>query len=334
MIAVVIDKNNKAVVDNVQEPKIDSDEVLIEVKYCGVCASDINPYYEGKYTPGTIMGHELAGQIIQVGKDVKNWHVGQRVVSTAYGSCQKCYWCMNGQPNMCLNKYWIGLGFNPGAFAEFCKVKSNMLYEIPENVSYEDAAITEPLSVALHAYRLAHPNIGERAALLGVGSVGMLLAQILQIYGISDCIVIDKIQKRLNIAVSIGIQAALPLNEANAESVASLIGDNPEIVFDCAGAPSSVQFAADLAKRHGRIILVGLSSDPVAINAKEWSRKELSLQVSMAYTNEFKIALNLLAINKINVPSVVSHIIGMEEFCNVVNSLRTNNEYMKVLIKI
>lgn len=334
MKAAVINSNNQVSIENVPDPAINSDEVLVDVKYCGICASDINPFYESQYNPGTIMGHELAGEIVEVGNDITDWKVGQRVVSMAYGACQSCYWCHKGEPNMCINKYWIGLGFNPGAFAELCKVKSNMLYAIPDNVSYKDAAITEPLSVALHAIRLAHPNIGEKATILGVGSVGMLLAQALRIIGVFDIVVIDKIEKRLKTAKSLGISAALTLDEADPDRVKALIGDFPELVFDCAGAPSSVQYGADLIKRHGRLILVGLSSAPVTLNAKEWSRKELSLQVSMAYTDEFQLALELLGNNKINVSSVVSHVIDLAELPNVIDTLRTNDEYMKVLIRM
>jgi L-iditol 2-dehydrogenase len=333
MKAAVVNQEKKIVVQEFPCPEAGPDEAIVKVKYCGICGSESTPFAEGNMPVGSIIGHELAGEIHQVGSKVDGWHVGQRVVVQGYAPCGVCSYCQRDQPNMCLNKWWIGLGFNPGGLAEYCRVKASMLYAVPDAVSWKEAALVEPLAVALHAVHNAHPNLGTKAVVLGVGAIGLLVLQAAQLAGCTGVVVIDKIPERLELARNLGATAALHLDEANEDSVTQIVGEAPSVVFDCAGAPTSVQFAADIVLRRGLIILVGLSTLPVAIKAKDWSRKELTLKSSMAYTDEFPLALQLIEKKQLSVMPLVSHVVKLDQVDNAMRNMQTSSDYLKVLVE-
>jgi len=153
--------------------------------------------------------------------------------------------------------------------------------------------------------------------------------------GCSNILTIDKVQHRLDISTGLGTYVnAIPLNDANVDSIERLLSLPIDLAFDCAGAPDSLQLAADVIKRHGTIILVGLSSIPVTINAKEWSRKELNLKVAMAYTDEFGLALNLIRNRKIQTDKIISHTVKLEDLDFVLQDMKHKDMYIKVLLQI
>jgi threonine dehydrogenase-like Zn-dependent dehydrogenase len=180
----------------VTRPVIDSEEVLIEVKAAGICGTDIHIIHdEFKYSAPVTMGHEFSGEIVEVGEKVKEWKVGERVVSEPHtGACRVCRLCRTGNPQICSKKRPIGSGTD-GAFAEYVKVPSWLLHRIPEEVSFEEAALTEPVAICVHCI-LEKTGIeaGDFIATLGPGPIGLLAAQVVKSAGAS-CVLISGISR-------------------------------------------------------------------------------------------------------------------------------------------
>jgi (R,R)-butanediol dehydrogenase/meso-butanediol dehydrogenase/diacetyl reductase len=334
MKAAVFTESKTIQTQQVPKPKAGPGEAVVKVEYCGICGSEVSAYAQGTLPPGAIVGHELAGTVDEVGPGTEEWQGGDRVVATAYAACGDCYWCRHGQVQLCQRKYWIGLGFNPGAFAEYCKVRSSMLHRIPQQLSLRDAALVEPLAVALHAVRNAHVNLGDKVAIIGMGPVGLLVLQVMKLAGAGAVAVIEIAARRLALAKDLGASLALRPEEATVAVISEALGTLPGLLFDCAGATSSLQLAADLVCPQGKIILVGLSPKPVPIIAKEWSRKEITLQASMAYGEEFPLAVHLIADGKITAASLISDVITLEELDHTLKNLVTPNDQLKVLVHL
>ena len=180
MKAAVV-RQKDILVEDVPRPQASPGEVIIEVKYCGICGSDVHRFAAGGFPDGAILGHEPYGVVAEVGEGITEWQGGERVVVIAYDPCRQCRWCQQGEYQLCLNKHWIGLGTNPGAFAEYVKAYSTMLLRVPDQVGDQAAALTEPLAVALHAVRTAHINLGDTAVVIGAGPIGLLVTQCLHI---------------------------------------------------------------------------------------------------------------------------------------------------------
>jgi (R,R)-butanediol dehydrogenase/meso-butanediol dehydrogenase/diacetyl reductase len=332
MKAVVV-RNPDMVVEYVPRPHAGPDDVVLKVKYSGICGSEVHRFEAGSFLDGAICGHEPFGVIEELGENVTGWQNGDRAVVIAYDPCRQCRWCQLGQYQLCVKKDWIGIGDKPGGFAEYVKVYPSMLVPVPQHVSDRAAALTEPVAVALHAVGSAHINIGDRVVVIGAGPIGLLVLQCLQVAGAGAVGVIESAEGRRNLAAKLGADSVLePGTEDMAGVLTHALGNEPDVVFDCAGAVSTLQQAIDLVRPHGKVMLVGVSMEPVPIIPIQWGRKEAELKTSIAYRDEFPLALELIAKGKINVESLISDIIPLKEVGNTLKALRQPNDQIKILI--
>jgi threonine dehydrogenase-like Zn-dependent dehydrogenase len=321
-------------VEDVPKPKAGPGEVVIEVKYCGVCGSDVHRFAAGGFSDGAILGHEPYGVVAEVGEGVTEWRGGQRVVVIAYDPCRQCRWCQQGEYQLCLNKYWIGLGTNPGAFAEYAKAYSTMLLRVPDQVSDRAAALTEPLAVALHAVRTAHINLGDTAVVIGAGPIGLFVTQCLRVAGARAVGVIEVAPGRAELAARLGADKVFtPSSDDLVAEVVRSLGAEPDLVFECAGAVQTLQDAAELVRPHGKIMLVGVSLEPVPIIPIVWGRKEAELKACIAYRDEFPLALELLDNNKIDVEPLISDVIPLKDIGQTVKDLQKPHDQVKILVE-
>ncbi|RLE79903.1 MAG: alcohol dehydrogenase, partial [Thermoprotei archaeon] len=211
-------------VTDTERPEIGDDQVLIRVKRCGICGSDIHAY-KGKHPDfiiPIIPGHEFSGVIEEVGSSVKRVKEGDRVVVEPLKVCGKCYYCRRGAYNKCTNLKVLGAQVN-GAFAEYIAVDERWVYRLPDNVSFEEGAMVEPLAVAVHAVKRAN-HIGNNVLVLGSGTIGLLLAQVLKIYGASEVIVTDIKDWKLNLAKEFGAITVNPLKDDLKEAIDRVTG--------------------------------------------------------------------------------------------------------------
>lgn len=336
-------------VQETPRPNPDADEVLIEVKYCGICGSDIEVFKTGifpsstKYghqelteAEGMILGHEFTGVVREKGEKVIGWEEGDRVVVNPNFICGNCYWCKNSQYNLCseVNKKGVGLG-SPGGFAEFVTVKDYMLRKLPDNLSFKNGALTEPLSTPIHALNISGAGIGDSAVVLGAGTIGLFTVKALNISGVSTILVSEFKENKRRVAEDFGADLAFnPHDEVVAESVKAETGVGADKVFECVGSSETFSESTEIVKRGGEIYIIGIPGESVESLPAEWIQKEIAIKTIYAYTYEFETALSLLSSDKVNTDPIISNVIPLE---NIVEdgfeSVKEDNGIIKLLVK-
>ena len=331
--------------EEVEDPHISEGEVLIKVKACGVCGSDVPRVMEkGTYYFPLIPGHEVSGQIISTeGKpgDIKK---GDRVTVFPLIPCGKCVYCKIGRYNLCDNYNYLGSRCN-GGFAEYVRAPADNLIKVPENVSYEEAALTEPASVALHALRRAKVDTADKLAILGTGPIGILLAQWARIMGAGDIFLIDIEEKKLEFAgEKYGFTKLI--NSRNDDPVDVIKretkGRGVDIAIEAAGVPVTLRQAIELARKGGRVVFLGNMRGDVTLPEKIISsilRKELILYGSWNSNftslpkNEWETSLRFMQIGKLKVEPLITHRFKLEKVREVFEMMYKKSEFFnKVLL--
>ncbi|MEW6666411.1 MAG: alcohol dehydrogenase catalytic domain-containing protein [Thermodesulfobacteriota bacterium] len=306
------------------KPAVEAGEALIKVEACGICGSDVHGYLHGLLVqPGTVMGHEFSGLVEEVGQAVEGFIPGDRVVGYPICACGICLWCRSGQENLCPAKGKRSLGYNPlvdGAYAEYVKipVPSQMLFRLPEGLSFEQGALIEPLSTAYHAVRLSRFKPGDTALVMGAGPIGLGTLQFLKMGGARQVMVLEISSERAAIALTLGGDMVLnPRDEGKglAKKIREFSdGLGPDFVFECTGAPEPLQNAIHYVKRGGQIVLVGIIESPVSILPLNLAVWEVNIQGSFGYTrDEFQRVIDLVSQKRIKTDSMISASIPLEE---------------------
>lgn len=307
------------------EPALqDPHQVIIEVKTCGICGSDVH-FYEWpeemskqlskSLTFPRVLGHEVAGILKEVGKEVPDFKVGDRVVCETWGGCGLCYYCRLGRFNHCLHQKRIGQKAD-GGMAKYVVVPSISLYKIPETLPFEEAAVVEPLGVALHAYERSHLKPGDDLAIIGPGPIGLLAAMIARSMGVGNLFAlgIGADKERLQVASSLGAQTFDVTQGGYLETILQATGGKGvDMVFDASGGKDSIPTALKLLKQGGEIIVVGIGPafpfDPI-----DMVRKEASLIASFRrLPSTWLRAINLIATKRVDVRAVVTHVLPLKK---------------------
>ena len=313
MKALVLTDYKKLELLDVPVPEIEANEVLIRIKSCGICGSDIHGYdgSTGRRRPPVIMGHEASGIIEKVGSAVKDWYPGDRVTFDSTIYCNECENCRHGDVNLCENRRVIGVSCEDyrrdGAFAEYIAVPQHILYKLPENVSYDQAAMIEPLSVAFHAANMAPHPIGASAAVVGTGKIGMLLIQTLRMYGFGTIIAIKNSENQADFMKRLGADYCLCTSKDDVVSSVNEItaGNGVDYVFEAAGKEETINLSISICKRNGNIILVGNSAPKVTVPLQAIVTKQLHISGSCASAGEYPSCLDAIARNLINVDLLI-----------------------------
>lgn len=306
-------------VDEVAEPRPGPGEVLVEVAACGLCGSDLHEYLHGPvYIPRTphpltgvvppvTLGHEFAGRVAEVGPQVAGLRPGDRVAVNPCLTCGTCRWCRSGRPNHCARLGTLGLS-RDGALAPLVAVPAGSCHVLPPGVSDEAGAMVEPLAVAIHARRRAALRGGERVAILGAGPIGLLVLQVARAHGAAWVVVLEPREGRRRLAQLLGADAVVdPAAADPARTVDELTGGaRADAVFECVGSAAAVQTAVRTAGKGGRVVLVGLTPEPVSVNALQLLAHEKAIVGSSAYVDEFPEAIALLATNGVHVEPLIT----------------------------
>lgn len=307
------------------EPKIQGpNEVLIEIKACGICGSDVH-FYEWPeemnaqllkaLTFPRVLGHEAAGVLVEVGREVRDFKVGDRVVCETWGGCGLCYYCRLGRFNHCLYQKRIGQKAD-GGMAKYMVVPSLSLYRIPETLSYNEGAVVEPLGVALHAFERSHIKPGDDLVIIGPGPIGLLGAMLAQAMGVGKLFVLglDLDQDRLKVASSLGAQALVVNRDPYQEMILQATdGKGVDAVLDTSGARDSIPMALKLIKQGGEILEIGIGPT-FPFDYVELVRKETILIGSYRrLPSTWMRAINLIANKRVNVGPVITHLLPLEK---------------------
>lgn len=284
--------------------EINDSELLVKVAACGICGTDFHIFNgESPSNPPVIIGHEYAGEIVSVGKNIKEFKEGDHIAINPNIHCGYCEFCKKGKINLCKNLKALGVTVN-GGLAQYSIVPPSQAYIIPQDLSFETAAFAEPLSCCIHGIDQANIKIGDTVVILGAGSIGLLMLQLAKINGAASIIVVDPSQEKLNIAMELGAEYVLDSRSDKMEShINELTRFGPDIVIECSGNKEAAETAVKLSKRGGKVVLFGLSSFKtfIQINLQEIFHKEITIKTSLLNPFTFQTAVDLLAQKKISV---------------------------------
>jgi (R,R)-butanediol dehydrogenase/meso-butanediol dehydrogenase/diacetyl reductase/L-iditol 2-dehydrogenase len=315
MKALVMEEYKKLLFTDVPEPKISSPHgLLVKVKAVSICGSDVHGFdgSTGRRKPPIIMGHEAAGEVVETGGEVKRFKAGDRITFDSTIYCGSCFFCQNGQVNLCDHRMVLGVSCDEyrrdGAFAEYVVVPDHICYPLPRNLSFEEAAITEPAGVAAHALRITPITLNETTAVVGAGLIGLLLIQILRTSTAGTIIALDTDPARRQASLSFGADMALdPADTDLLEKIRDLSGGRGiDRAFEAVGAAASIQTAISMVRKGGSVTLIGNVSPTIELPLQRVVSRQISLLGSCAIAGEYPIALDLMARKKIDVRSLIS----------------------------
>ena len=309
------------------------DEVLIRVACCGICGSDVHGMdnSSGRRIPPMIMGHEASGVIDALGSDVTAWNIGQRVSFDSMVYCGKCLFCQRGETNLCEERQVMGVSCQEfkrdGAFAEWVVVPARILEAIPDGLSFEEAAFTEPLAVALHAVRLAKVKPGQTALVVGSGLIGLLVIQALKRAGCQKVVAVDLDRDRLALALELGADEIFHATEEK-------FTEEVDVAMEVVGASVTVNLAIQSVRKGGRVILVGNVVAQVDFPLQAVVTREIQVLGSCAAAGECGEALEAIASGEIKVKPLISAVVPLEEGPDYFQRSREGKEGLfKVLLK-
>lgn len=302
-------------------PEPAPDEVLIRVKACGICGSDVHGMdgSTGRRVPPVTMGHEAAGVIAEVGAAVSGWAPGDRVTFDSTVYCGVCPYCRIGRVNLCDQRRVLGVSCaeyrRDGAFAEYVAVPARILYRLPEAVSFVQAAMVEPVSVAVHAVGRTGVRLGDSAAVVGTGMIGLLVVQALRQAGCGRILAVDLDPARLALAEELGADAALRGDDPDlmARVRAATGGQGVHHAFEVVGAAQTVAVAIRSVRKGGSVVLVGNLAPEVAFPLQDVVTREITVYGSCASAGEYPACLDLMARGAIRVDPLLSATAPLEE---------------------
>ena len=314
MKALVLKDYKRFAYEDVPVPEPGPEEVLIAVKACGICGSDVHGMdgSTGRRRPPIIMGHEAAGVISRVGSRVTSWAAGDRVTFDSTIYCGHCDFCRRGQINLCDHRRVLGVSCEDyrqnGAFAEFVAVPQHILYRLPDGLPFEHAALVEPFAIALHAVRRAPPALNDSVVVVGAGMIGLALTQALSRTGCGRLIVVDVAPERLALAAKFGathlINSAM---EDAAKAIPALTrGLGADRAFEAVGVAATVDLALRCVRKGGAVTLVGNVAPKVEFPLQVAVTRELTICGSCASAGEYPACLDMLARGALNAAPLIS----------------------------
>jgi L-iditol 2-dehydrogenase len=312
MRALVLKEYHRLVVEEVPSPGIAAGGVLVRVKACGICGSDVHGIdgSTGRRRPPVIMGHEASGIVEEAGPEAGGWAPGDRVTFDSTISCGACRHCRRGEINLCDSRRVLGVSCEEyrqdGAFAEFVAVPARLLYRLPDALPFEEAALVESLSIAVHAAGRLPVSPGAAALVVGAGTIGLLAIQVLKTRGCGLVAAADVSGERLELARKLGADAAIDTRTADAAAVMRRLTDGwgADLVVEAVGLPATVRLAVESARNF---------SPEVALPLQSVVTREIALLGSCASSGEYPECLDLMASRRVDVRPLISAVAPLAE---------------------
>ncbi len=321
MKALVLNRYSQLDYQEFPTPVPAADEVLIRVRACGICGSDIHGWdgSTGRRLPPLVMGHEAAGEIAAVGPRVERWRAGDRVTFDSMISCGACAYCRSGQINLCENRRIIGVAPGEfrqhGAFAEYLTLPARGVYALPDALPFEHGAMIEPVSIAIHAVQRVKIPRGASAVVVGAGMIGLLIVQALRWAGCGNVIAVDLDDKKLALARELGAQHALRSDTADpvAEIARLTGGQGADFAFEVVGFTPTLDLALRAVRKGGSVVLVGNLAAKADFPLQFVVTRELTVFGSCSSAGEYPLCLDLIASGAIRVAPLISAIAPLAE---------------------
>lgn len=343
MKAVVLHGQRDLRAEDVPTPVPQAGQVLVRVRRAGICGSDIHYFVHGRagsFVPlrPFILGHEIAGEIAETGAGVDPALVGQRVAIDPSMPCGTCEFCREGRYNLCLNMRFYGSASTDphvdGGFAEYVVAPAANCHALPEGTSWSEAALTEPLSVAVHAVLRSGSVAGKTVLVTGGGAIGQLTGLVARAFGAATVVLADIAAFPRDLAIELGANAALDAGDpAVVEQALALVPGGFHMVFEASGAPSAVPLAIALARRGATIVQIGTLPTDVTAPLNTIMARELSYVGSFRFANVFAIAIDLMASGRVNVAPLVSAVLPLAEMQTAMDRAIGKDGVIKVQIE-
>jgi (R,R)-butanediol dehydrogenase/meso-butanediol dehydrogenase/diacetyl reductase len=336
--AVFREVGKKLSIEEVPEPEPGDRDLVVEVRACGICGSDLHvSELSGALPAGAIMGHEFAGEVVEVGAEARaDFEVGDRVCPLPYISCGRCAACLTGNGGHCPDIQAIGLGQLPGAYAERIRVGARQTLHLPDAVSMREGALVEPLSVGLHAVAQVKLEPGAGVLVLGAGPIGLSTALWARFFGARTVAVSEKVAARLELAEKFG---ATHLIDASRQDVAAAFeeaaGRQPDVIFECVGVPGMLQQCITLAPMKGRVVVAGVCMQSDILVPVLAVLKEISFHFVLGYSRqEFQLTIDMLGRDRIRGEPMLTDSIGLAELPEAFEALKRPTSQCKVILEL
>ncbi len=322
MKALVLTEYKHFEMQQVPKPEIADDEVLIQVQACGICGSDIHGMdgSSGRRIPPIIMGHEATGTITAVGAKVQGWSAGEGVTFDSMIFCGKCAYCRSGNTNLCDNRRVLGVSCGDyrrhGAFADYVVVPEKLLVRLPKGMSFEHAAMGEPVAIAVHAVNITPLPLNSTVVVVGAGMIGLLIIQTLRLRGCKQIIAVDIDAGKLEMAASMGADITLQASkelDAAAKIMELTDGRGADVAIEAVGNTPAVQTALRALRKGGNATIVGNLAPTIEFPLQLVVTREITVRGSCASCNEFEDALDLIATKQVDVTPLISKVAPLEE---------------------
>lgn len=309
MKALLLEAYGRFSYTDMPDPELSNDDVLVRVERCGICGSDVHGMdgSSGRRIPPVIMGHEASGVVCEVGGRVSDYSVGERVTFDSTVYCGSCRFCSEGRVNLCERREVLGVSCDEyrrhGAFADYVAVPARTIYRLPDAVSFDQAALVEPISIAMHATELAGNMMSRRVVVIGAGVIGTCITSLVVASGCASCVVIDPDASRRARAMRIGADAAVDPAEGVDAS-----GEPADLVFEAVGIPATVEASLQSVRKGGTVVLVGNITPRVEFGLQSVVTREIAVLGSCGSAGEYPMCLSLLERGMIPVDEMISQV--------------------------
>ncbi len=325
MKALLLTAPSSLTLTDLETPEPDAGEVRVRIAACGICGSDVHGYTgsTGRRIPPLVMGHEAAGIVDAVGRNVSGQMIGQRVALDSTVFCGECEFCCNGKENLCTHRQVLGVSCDAyrrqGCFAEYAIVPERCVYPLPDQMGFVAASLLEPLTIGLQAVRLGNASPATRSAVvIGAGTIGLAIIVALKSYGVQRVAAVDLDASRLNEAREFGADAVFEADQITEKQLAewgasSADTDGADLVLEAVGAAASVETAIHAVTRGGSVVLVGNISPAVELPLQTVVTRQIRLQGSCASAGCYPEAIKLAASGAVDLSRFVSRVAPLED---------------------
>ncbi|HKD66515.1 MAG TPA: alcohol dehydrogenase catalytic domain-containing protein [Candidatus Binataceae bacterium] len=321
-------------VTELPDPKAGPGEVVVRVKNCGICGSDLHAVQWGVLPAGTVMGHEFSAVVDELGAGVSGFQPGDPVMVVPMIPCGECDFCRTGQALLCTKH--TGIGFEaPGAYAEKVKTRPGSLLKMPPGLSHRAAATVEPTVVGLHGIHRSKLMVGETCVVMGAGPIGLVTTMWARFAGARAVVVSEMAEGRRAMALKMGADLVVnPKERSPVQELVKMTGAGPDVVFECIGVPGTIDEAIRFARKGGRVVVIGACGEPDKFTPIRALRREVDLIFSNGSdAREFDTAMALLASGRVSTDPMITHTVGIEEFPRAFAALSHPNEQCKVMLE-
>uniref|UniRef100_UPI0037E978BE sorbitol dehydrogenase n=1 Tax=Semicossyphus pulcher TaxID=241346 RepID=UPI0037E978BE len=341
-LSVVLHSKGDLRLENRPVPEPGPNDVLLQMHSVGICGSDVHYWQHGRIgdfvlTKPMVLGHEASGRVVKVGAAVKHLKVGDRVAIEPGVPRGMDEFFKNGRYNLSPTIFFCATPPDDGNLCRYYTHNANFCYKLPDNVTFEEGALIEPLSVGIHACRRAGVTLGSSVLICGAGPIGLVSLVVAKAMGASQVVITDLSAERLAMAKELGADFQLTVTRGDgpqqmAQKVADMLGAQPQITIECTGAESCIQTAIYATRSGGVVVLVGLGSEMATLPIVNAAVREVDIRGVFRYCNTWPMAIAMLASGKVNVKPLVTHRFPLEQAVQAFETTR-QGQGIKVMLK-